>query len=196
MNWLWKPETSTPQKWLIAVFMAVMLGALAPIVWRSFIPEARWQLLALYLSLALTAAAGIWLRRLHRLGLWQPAGPWPSYGPVKRWLMGVLCSAFMVFVLWFDLAATLPMAYTAALGSDASLQTVAEKKRGSGRHACRHQLKLAEVDYLFFEFCIDEKSYERLPSGPLPALLSMRQSYFGKLVDSIRLSHPQQKDEH
>lgn len=31
------------------------------------------------------------------------------------------------FVLWFDLAATLPMAYTAALGSDASLQTVAEK---------------------------------------------------------------------
>lgn len=110
--------------------------------------------------------------------------------------MGVLCSAFMVFVLWFDLAATLPMAYTAALGSDASLKTVAEKKRGSGRHACRHQLKLAEVDYLFFEFCIDEKSYERLPSGPLPALLSMRQSYFGKLVDSIRLSNPQQKDEH
>ena len=53
MNWLWKPETTNPQKWLIVAFMAVMMGALAPIFWRSFIPDAHWQLTALYLALAI-----------------------------------------------------------------------------------------------------------------------------------------------
>lgn len=196
MHWLWTPGTSTAQKWLITIFMTVMTGALAPIFWRSFIPTVHWQQTALYLALALTAGAGIWLRQLHEMGHWQPAGPWPGYGRARRWLMALFCSAFVTLMLWFNLAATLPMAYTAATGSHASMQTLAEKKRGSGRHACRYQLKLREVDYLFFEFCMDQEGYERLPSTPLPARLSLRQGYFGSWVESVRLTTPQQKDEH
>ena len=193
MSALWKPNTPPQQKWLIAIFLLVLLGALVPMFSRSFVPSASWQLNALYLSLLLTAAGGFWLWRLYRQGLWQPAGPWLDYGPVKRALMTPLCLAFFVGVLWLDMAGTLPMLYTSAFGTEHTEAASAEKKRGSGRYACRHQLKVPTIHYLFFEFCIDEDAFDRLPDGPLPAQLSARQSYFGAKIHTIELSVPRQR---
>ena len=188
MNWLWKPKTPTPQKWMISIFLLSLIAALPPMLWRSFVPAAHWQLQSLYGALLLTAAGGLWLRSLYRRKLWRPAGPWTDYGPIKCSLMTVLCACFFVFVLWLDLVAALPMAYTRVMGGEVTFTGIAEKKRGSGRHACRQQLKLPDVHYILFEFCINEDSFDDLPDGPLPARISARQSYFGSSIHTIELA--------
>lgn len=195
MSAFWKPNTPTPQKWLITLFLLVILGALVPMFSRSFVPSAAWQMQALYLSVLLTAAGGLWLWRLHRQKLWSPAGPWLDYGPIKRALMVPLCVAFFVGMLWLDIAGTLPMLYTSAFGVEHTEAASAEKKRGSGRRSCSYQLKVPSINYLFFEFCIDEEDFNRLPEGPLPARLSARQSYFGAKIHTIELSVPRQRQQ-
>lgn len=195
MSAFWKPNTPTPQKWLITLFLLVILGALVPMFSRSFVPSAAWQMQALYLSVLLTAAGGLWLWRLHRQKLWSPAGPWLDYGPIKRALMAPLCVAFFVGMLWLDIAGTLPMLYTSAFGVEHTEAASAEKKRGSGRRSCSYQLKVPSINYLFFEFCIDEEDFNRLPEGPLPARLSARQSYFGAKIHTIELSVPRQRQQ-
>ncbi|MFD2755648.1 hypothetical protein [Comamonas terrae] len=186
-----KPKMSRRQKWLACAFLLAMLGAVVPVmVNRSFVPSASWQARALYLSIALLAISGVLLRNWHRRGLWQPGPPWPAYGPVRRGMMLLLCLGFMLFIFWLNLAATLPMAYTAVLGKREVREAMVEAKRGSGRRSCAHQLKVQGVNYLFFEFCIDADDYDALPSGPLPARLLVRQSYFGELIGSLHLSVP------
>lgn len=192
MNGLWSPTTSRSQKWLVSLFLLFMLGALPPMFWRSFVPSDAWQLRALYLSVCLTGAGLLWLRRSYKSGQWKPAGPWLDYGPVKRMLMAPLCVAFVILIVWLNLAVSWPMAYTHWMGSESSLESMAEKKQGSGRRSCSHQLKLQDMDYLFFEFCVAEDGFERLPEQPMPALLSVRQSYFGMRVESVRLAVPRE----
>jgi hypothetical protein len=188
-----KRKMSRQQKWLACAFLLVMLGAVVPVmVNRSFVPSASWQARALYLSIALLAVSGVLLRSWHRRGLWQPGGPWPAYGPVKRGMALLPCLGFMLFILRLNLAATLPMAYTAALGKHEVREAMVQTKLGSGRRSCRHQLKVQGVNYMFFEFCIDGEDYDALPSGPLPARLLVRQSHFGELITSLRLSVPGQ----
>ena len=190
MSAFWKSDTPSAQKWMIVIFLLVLLGALVPMFSRSFVPTSQWQMLALYLSLLLTAAGCFWLWRLYRQNLWRPAGPWLTYGPVKRALMTPLCLAFFVGVLWLDMAGTLPMLYTSAFGAETTELANAEKKRGTGRYACKHQLKVPSINYIFFEFCVDEDAFDRLPDGPLPARLSASQSYFGSRIHTIELSVP------
>ena len=193
MSAFWKSDTPAQQKWLIVIFLLVILGALVPMFSRSFVPSAAWQLQALYLSVLLTVAGSLWLWRLYRQQLWRPAGPWLSYGPVKRALMTPLCLAFFIGMLWLDIAGTLPMLYTTAFGVEHTEAASAEKKRGSGRRSCSYQLKVPSINYLFFEFCIDEEDFNRLPEGPLPAQLSAQQSYFGARIHTIELSVPRQR---
>lgn len=190
MNLFWKPNTSTPQKWLISIFLLVLIGALTPIIWRSFVPAKHWQLQSLCAALLLATAGGLWLRQLYRRKLWRPAGPWMEYTPIKRGLMATLCSCFFVFMLWLNLVATLPMAYTHMVGNEVTLTGTAEKKRGSGRNACRHQLKLPDIHYILFEFCLNEEVFDDLPNGPLPSRISARQSYFGRDIHTIELAAP------
>lgn len=188
MKGLWNPDASSAQKWLVGVFLTVMLGALVPMFSRGFVPSDTWQLQALYLSLALTALGLIWLRVLYKRGQWKPAGPWQDYGPLKRLLMIPLCLGFWLLVLWLNLAATLPKTYNLVFATEVQTESSATKKRSSGRYSCHYQLKLAEVRYMFFEFCIDEQAFDRLPDGPMPARLTARQSYFGRSIDSIALA--------
>lgn len=193
-SWFFNKGSSRAQKYLISVFLLVIIGAAVPMFFRSFVPTPDWQEIALYISLLLSAAAGIWLRILHSRGLWRPAGPWLTYGPLKRWLMAPLCLAFFICLLWLDIAATVPMLYTAAAGDEISRPAAAEKKRGSGRKACRYQLKISEVKYILFEFCIDEDSFNRLPEGPLSARISARKSYFGEKIHTLNIATPRTSD--
>ncbi|WP_255576285.1 hypothetical protein [Comamonas sp. Y33R10-2] len=102
--------------------------------------------------------------------------------------MTALCICFFVFVLWLDLVATLPMAYTRAMGDEVMFTGTAEKKRGSGRHACRQQLKLPDIHYILFEFCLNEDAFDETPDGPLPARIFARKSYFGCSIHTIELA--------
>lgn len=193
MKGLWKTDTPRPQKWLITIFLLLMLGALVPIFSRSFVPSSHWQLQALYLSLLLTAAGGAWLWWLYRQQLWSPAGPWLTYGPIKRALMLPLCIAFFTGIVWLNVAATWPSFYTALFGQEVTQASSAAKKRGTGRYACDHQLKVPSISYLFFEFCIHEAAFDKLPEGPLPAQLQSTQSYFGAKIHTIELSAPRER---
>lgn len=187
MPLLWDKNLPRARKWLISLFLLAMLGALAPIFWRGFVPAVSWQKTALLLSLVLTLAGAAWLWHLYRQGLWRPEGPWLTYGPLKRLLMAPLCLAFMVLILWMDIAITLPMAYTQLVHEQVSRPATVQKKRGSGR-SCRHQLKIAQVRFIFFEFCLDQESFDALPDGPLPAQLSIRRSVFGEKIEALQLS--------
>lgn len=111
-------------------------------------------------------------------------------GPIKRagLLLGLL--GFMSLMFWMVWAQTLPMAYTWLMGQDAQEQVAVETQRGSGRYSCRHQFKVQEINYLFFEFCISGDEYESLPSGSMPAQLLLQRSYFGKTVQSLALVEP------
>lgn len=191
MNRLWPKDTSRPQKWLVWMMLLILIGALVPMLQRSFVPSPAWQVPAAYLSGLLMAGLCAWLRHLHRRGLWQPGEPWPSYGPIKRILMPPLMLAMAFFILWLNIAATLPMAYTAWLGQDSTRLATVEKKRGTGRYSCRSQLKVQEIRYPFFEFCIDSEDFEALPSGPMPAMLEIRQSRFGERIAALRMARPE-----
>ena len=81
------------------------------------------------------------------------------------------------------------------MGVEAQTQSSVMKKRSSGKYSCHYQLKLPEVHYLFFEFCIDEQTFEQLPNGPMPARITARHSYFGDSIDSIGLAVPRHKSE-
>ncbi|WP_370678866.1 hypothetical protein [Comamonas sp. GB3 AK4-5] len=194
MNALCAPDASRQQRWLACGFLLLMLGALAPILVRSFVPATGWQRMALVLSLVLAAATGLLLRRWHRLGLWRPGGPWLHYSPRKRCLMLPLCVAFTVFILWLNLALTLPMAYTRWLGQEVQQSTTAHKKRGSSRRACSHQLRLTHVDYWLFEFCVDRSDFDALPDGPLPVDLQGRRSMLGTWVRAVQLQRGDNTD--
>ena len=187
INGLWQNGTPNHQKWLISVFLLCLLGALAPIFWRGFIPAPHWRITATYLALLLIAVSCMLLRALYRRGLWRPVGPWLTYSPLKRWLMAPLCLAFFFGVLWLNISSSLPMAYTVLLGQDSSRTAMVEKKRGSGK-SCPYQFKIEGVGYLFFEFCIDRESFEQYPAGSLSALLNVRQSFFGEFVQSMQIN--------
>ena len=195
MKGFWKADASSAQKCLVIIFMLVLLGALVPMFSRGFVPSNDWQAIALYLSLALTALGIVWLRILYKRGQWKPAGPWEDYGPIKRVLMIPLCLGFWLLVLWLNLAGTLPKAYTAVMGTEVVSESNVVKKRSSGRYSCHHQLKLPEVRYMFFEFCIDEGAFDRLPDDVMPARISAQQSYFGLSIYSISLAAPKRKSD-
>lgn len=187
MKALCAPGASRQQRGLAGGFLLLMLGALAPMLVRSFVPAPGWQRTALVLAIALTVALGLLLRRWHRQGLWRPGGPWLHYSPRKRWLMLPLCVGFMVFILWLNLALSLPMAYTRWWGEEMQQATTARKKQGSGRRACHYQLQLESVDYWLFEFCVERGDFDALPDGLLPAQLQVRRSMWGTWVHAARL---------
>lgn len=191
MKSIFTPTHSRPQRWLISCFLLLMLGALAPMLWRSFVPDPNWQRTALALAVALSAAIGLLLRRWWRLGLWRPGGPWLHYSVLKRCLMAPLCAAFIVFVLWLNLAMSLPMAYTSLLGQEAQQATTAHKHRGSGRRSCDYQLRLADIDYWLFEFCLEQNDFDALPDGPLPMRLRGNRSALGTWVNTLQLQPPE-----
>lgn len=190
MPQLWKKDLPPARKWLISLFLLVMLGALVPVFHRSFIPTVSWQKTALVLSVLLTLATMAWLWSLHRQGLWRPEGPWLTYGPLKRLLMTPLCLAFVILMLWLDIAITLPVAYTQLVHEQATRSATVQKKRGTGRRSCRHQLEITQQRFIFFEFCLDKESFEALPDGALPAQLAVRRSIFGEEVDALHLAVP------
>lgn len=194
-RWLWAADTSRGQKWLIAALLLILLGTLPVYVVRSFVPHAAWQKQALYLTLGVLLAAGWWLRYLYRRGDWKPAGPWQDYGPLKRALMLPLCVAFFGCVVWMNLAISVPWAITAVVGQDALQSAVVETYQTSGRRSCRYQFKVQDIHFMFFEFCIDQDDYERLPRQPLPVLLELRESYFGKQIGGLRMAIPRSQPE-
>lgn len=187
-RWLWKADASRGQKWLIVMLLVVLLGAMVPILGhRGFVPATAWQQWSLYGALALTALAGWWLRHLYLLGQWRPEGPWVDAGPFKRVGLLIATLLFFVFVLWINLAQTLPMLYTRWWGQEGYQQAVVETKRSSGRHSCRHQFEVHGMRYIFFEFCISQEAFEGLPSTPMKARLQVRSSYFGQDIHGLRL---------
>lgn len=188
---LWAPGTPTRQRWLIGVFLLAMLSALIPIFSRSFVPASGWSRTALLLAVLCTSAACGLLWYWFRLGLWTPAGPWLSYSPVKRWTLAPLCVGFFLLVLWLDLAMTAPMLLTRWTGEEASHSTQVQKKRGSGRRSCHHQLQLADTRFWLFEFCVDSDAFDQLPEGPLPATVLSRRTALGDYVYAVRLHTPE-----
>lgn len=182
-----KPARS--RKYVAYIFLVIMLLAMVPIIWRGFIPTPHWRLVAACIAGAITLSSSFLLFKLFKSGQWQLAGPWLTYGPVKKALMAPLCILFVFGIVWIDIAASLPMAYTTAFGQEVTRPAMVEKKRSSGR-SCHHQLKIENIDYLFFEFCIDSDGFDDLPNQPMSALVGSRQSYFGEAVNSIRLAVP------
>lgn len=189
-RWLWQDNATHGQKWVLSVLLIVLVLAVIPMLRRSFVPSPEWQRLVWYVVAVCMAAASWGLVHLYRTGRWSPAGLWLDGGPIKRasLLLGML--AFMCLMFWMVWAHTLPMAYTWLMGQDAQEQVTVETQRGSGRHSCRHQFKVQEIRYLFFEFCISSDDYESLPSGSIPAQLQLQRSYFGKTVQSLTLVEP------
>lgn len=186
MDLFWKKDAPRHQKWLVSMMLVVVLPALAPMFWRGFVPAPHWQNTAWYLAAIGTLVLVVVLWNLHRHGLWKPVGFWSTASPVKRWLMAPLCLMFFAFILWLDIAATLPMAYTKMAGEPAQRMTLVEKKRSSGRRSCHYQLKVKDIKYLFFEFCVNEEYFDTLPDGPIPVLLQSRRTIFGEDVESLR----------
>lgn len=184
---LWPPGTPLAQRWLIGIFLTVMLAALPPLFSRSFVPTAQWQRGALLLALLCTAAACALLRHWYRQGRWAPAGPWRDYSPRKRWMMAPLCLGFVVCMLWLDLALSLPQLYTRLAGADTTRSTWVQKKRSSGRRSCHHQLQLADTRFWLFEFCINAEAFDQLPEGPQPATLYSRRTLWGEYIHSVAL---------
>lgn len=187
---LWSAQTSHYQRGLVVVFMAVLLGALVPMLSRSFVPHPqglRWAWLG---AAALTALGGGALWHGWRRNLWRPAGPWLHYSRRKRWLMAPLCGGFFLFLLWLNLGITVPMLYTRLAGTEVDRITTVQKKNSTGRRSCRHQLALTGVRYWLFEFCIDPDAFAHLPDGPLPATVHGRSSALGVYWHRVQFAAP------
>lgn len=190
-RWLWPPGTVVAKKIWISWVLLVMLGALVPLLLqRSFVPSADAMRGALYLSIALLPVHGLWLWRLRARGAWAPSGPWLTYGPVKRWAMGVLVLVFCAAILWIDLAITLPSLYTRLWGMPSQQATQVQPHRSSAKHSCRHQLKIEGIRFPLFEFCIDAEQLAQWPAQPLPATVLLRRSALGMEVLGLRLVRP------
>lgn len=187
-RWFWQADATTGQKWVLMILLALVLGALAPMLLeRSFVPSATWQQIAWYvvMTLALAMMAGLW--HLHRTGQWQPAGMWLTAGALKRAMLMVGVLLFLVMLLWMNVAHTFPVAYTKLWGNEAYEKTFASPKKSSGRYSCHHQIQFEEIRYIFFEFCISAEDFETLPEEPQPALLTVKQSFFGRDVQSVQM---------
>lgn len=187
-RWFWAEGTATSKKWLIGLLLLALLGAAAPLLGRSFVPAAHWQKTALYITLGLLAAAAWWLRQLYRRGDWKPEGPWQDYGPIKRVLMLPLMVGFIGSVVWLNVAVSVPWAMTKVIGQAATQNATVEAERSTSRYSCRYQFKVQEIQFMFFEFCIDQANYEHWRGMPLPAVLDLNQSYFGKEVSSLSVA--------
>ena len=196
MNPLWPPETSRAQKWMVSIFVLVSLGTVPPILSRSFVPSSQWQFHAFDIALSITAAGCAWLWWLYFRKQWRPAGPWQTYSPIKRLLIAPMCVAYFIFALWVNVVTTFPLLYTAAFGTEAVQPASASKARGTGRYSCHYQLKVPDIKYVLFEFCIDEDAFDAAPKGLYPAELSVRQSYFGYQVHTIMLNNTRSASTH
>ena len=181
-------KATRSQKWLTGIFVLVSMGTILPILSRSFAPSRAWQLHALDIALSLTTVVCAWVWWLYRHKQWRPAGLWQTYSPLKQALIAPMCLAYFIFALWVNVMVTVPMIYTAATGVAATQTASATKAPGTGRYSCRYQLKVPEITYVMFEFCMDEDAYRAAPKGLNPAELSVRQSYFGFQVHSIAVS--------
>lgn len=188
-RWLWQENATQGQKWVVSVLLVLVLAAAYPMLMnRSFVPSPQWQHVAWYVVALCVGAAGLGLWQLHRSGQWRPSGPWQDAGPVKRLLLLLVLLAFVVLLFWVLVAQTLPMAYTRWLGTSAQQAVTVQTYRSAGRYSCRHQFKVQEIRYLFFEFCISGDDYVALPDAPMPALLRLRRSYFGQQVYGLSLA--------
>lgn len=190
MRLLWPRDASRHQKWRVSLLLLVMLGAMVPLLWRSFVPTPHWQRTALYLTAVLTACACAALWHGWRTGQWVPAGPWPTFSPLKRWLLAPLCLLFLASMLWLNLATVVPLVTTRWLGQPYTQDTSVQKKRSSASRSCRYQLQIAQVRYWLFEFCIDADAYHALPDGPLPARVTSLRSPLGEEIRTVRLRVP------
>lgn len=190
-RWFWQHDATGGQKWVISCMVVTMLGAMVPMLFvRSFVPSARWQQVSWVVVALLTLGALLGMWHLYRKGQWAPSGPWLGAGPVKRVLLGVGSIAFMVLIFWMNVAQTLPIVITKLWSVQVQEPAMVKTYRSSGRYSCRYQLKVEDIRYMFFEFCIDSESYDELPSEPMPALLQVQRSFFGKDVVSLRLAVP------
>lgn len=187
-KWFWAEGTSTQHKWLIVLMLAVFLGCLPVIFLRDFVPSPLMQRAGLVIAAAIMVLIALWMRRMYLAGSWKPGEPWTSASRTKRWLMTPLCTLFFLAILWINVAVTLPMAYTRVMGVEAQALSQVETYRSTGsRSGCRYQFKVKEINFMFFEFCLERDDYESLPSHPMPAELQFRETALGREVTSLRL---------
>ena len=187
---LWKKDTTTQQKWVIVILMVSLLGAMCAIFTRSFVPSTEWIQASLLICAVLCAAAGFMLRKFYREGTWQPGEPWLAMGLIKRIFMFPLMVLTLFAFLWMAIVSPLPSLYTHYWGQDAESASEVTAHRNSGRHGCRYQFKVAEIQFWIFEFCIDEEDYDALKGKTLYAKLQSKQSFFGNRYESLVLVPP------
>jgi hypothetical protein len=178
----------TSQKLMVSVLVAFLLGALFYFFFlASFVPTYSTAKASLYASVLIVGsglAIGAIFRHVDR---WNIAPSWTTTPLWKKLVAAFFGPPLLVFVVWTNLAHTIPWVVTSLIGTPSTVTLMAEKANGSPRSGgCRREIELQPWwRELAFRWCISEQAYQELPDGFFRVHIAGKGTMFGILADSV-----------
>lgn len=169
------------------IILAVFGMPLVAFLRHDFVPTpATTAYGALVALLPWAMVLGYLRRRRGPDWLGQVVAPGARFQRFKRWCMPPLVLAYFYVMFYIGVVFTLAESYTDVVGTPQRVAMSLERNEG-GRFGCGHRLQVADRALVFAYVCIDGGLYARLPRTPVTALLQVKRSGLGDIIDGVRL---------
>lgn len=154
---------------------------------RNFLPDPSFQHFSLLIAVGVTVWMAIWLLYGRSVGELKPTAKWYTYSRKKR-CVAILAAPFLITLFnYVAIGYTLPHLVTRAMGEPGTVAYEVVRDRGGGRYSCEYQITNDEMKVPFFELCVSEGIWNRLPDIPFRAEFSVKKSSLGTIFKEIRV---------
>jgi hypothetical protein len=175
------------QKVLCAILLPLIILAVPHIFGpKNFFPYPTVATVALYLSAFVSLAVCLWAGYLLHTGKITPALQWYSFGRARKCLVVISCPLMLWLMSYLSFGYTIPRIWTMLDSETNTVKYLVTKYRGGGRYSCDYQLESDHLKRIYFEICLPEDFWYRLPDHPFIATFKVEESSLGMTFEGTR----------
>ena len=170
----------------IRLFLVICAITILFLYTHNFILKEAYSSQITLISLVVSLPFTISMFQIFKIG--QNRGKWADYSKTKTRFLYTFTPLGIWSICWLSLSSVFPGIYTKLTGARVDISDRAVKLEAHEKYQCRYQLKLESAHSALFYACITENEFNRLPSGPIEAKLTITKGNMGYIVDDVSIT--------